>query len=374
MGPIVRLVGQRSLAAGLAGLWVIFGLGAGLWGAQSPGDSMASSPRGYGLETEVDISGPYHAWVANEDLPATVDIWGPKATVKISVDGQEKPMRGLFINNQLKVVAKYGPANFNLTTMIEAIYDGWNFHGRYSRLDDRLGLKVAPILLTPAWPGGGGWGEPVKMPLPRRAEDVPGRYGLVLTQGERSISTDAEFEVDQGTIRIKAGGREYLCDYSDQQIFPLYWQGNRMDTFRLKATETGFEGTLTKEVAGQTEEFEVLFVKRRGGGNGHDRDWTYVYDAIINNVPPVWIAKLTLHDDQARLVIDINDQKATMTGSLDDSILSGTGKYGAETVSIRARKVPLGFAGLFRKGSGARVVEVPIVLRNRRVRAVGIQW
>jgi hypothetical protein len=99
-----------------------------------------------------------------------------------------------------------------------------------------------------------------------------------------------------------------------------------------------------------------------------------VYDAIINNVPPVWIAKLTMRDEEARLVIDINDQKATMMGSLVDGILSGTGDYGRETVSIRAQKTPIGFAGFFRKGRGTRIQEAPIVLRNRAARVSGPKW
>jgi hypothetical protein len=147
-----------------------------------------------------------------------------------------------------------------------------------------------------------------------------------------------------------------------------------MDTFRLTPTENGFEGTLVKEIAGQEEEFEVVLDKYKGGGGGHERDWTYVYDAIFNNVPPVWIAKLTMHDEEAKLVIDIRNLKATMTGSLVDGILSATGKYGNATISIRAQKNPGGFSGICRKGSGNRIQSFPVVLKNRPARATAARW
>ena len=88
----------------------------------------------------------------------------------------------------------------------------------------------------------------------------------------------------------------------------------------------------------------------------------------------MWIAKLTLRDDDARLVIDINNVKAVMEGSLVDGILSGTGKHGRTTVSIRAQENRNGFAGVFRKGSGNMVQQVPVVLKNRPVRATGPGW
>jgi hypothetical protein len=341
--------------------------------AEPESRSLADSLTAYRPSTEIDISGPYHAWINDESFPSTLDIWGPKVTLDISMDGQDKLMIGIFVKDQLKVVAKYTAANFNLTTMVEAEYDGRNFNGRYSRIDAALGAKVAPIVLTPVWHGGGG-GVPLKMPLPRRLSDIPGSYGLTLKQGGRSIYTQVEFELYDGTVKMTAGGREYLCDYSPTEIFPLYWQGNRMDTFKLTPTENGFKGKLVKEVAGKEEEFEIVVVKGKGGGNGHERIWTYVYDTIFSNRPPVWIAKLTLHDDDARLVIEINNVKAAMEGSLVDGILSGTGKYGKSTVSIRAQESRNGFSGVFRKGTGNTVQQVPVILKNRPARTAGPGW
>ena len=324
------------------------------------------------LETEIDISGPYHAIIDDETFPSELEIWGPKAMLKIAMDGQDRPMLGMFVKDDLKVVSKYGAENFNLTTMVEAQYDGRNFVGRYSRADEKLGLKVAKIVLTPYWAGGGG--APVKMPLPRRPDDIPGRYGLTLKKDGAEITTQAAIAVEKGQIKMSAAGRLYTCDYGEKQITPLFWEGKRMDTFRLTPTETGFTGTLTKEIAGKEEQYEVNMGKAKGGGGGDDHHWTYVYDVIFANAPPVWIGKLTMHEDDARLVIELNDGKAAMKGSLVDGVLSATGDYGRMAVSIRAAQNPHGFAGAFRRGSGAAVQEMPVVLKSRPGRGFGPAW
>jgi len=366
----------KPRSGGRLGLWTLvaaISIGAAAGAAEPESRSSADTSLVYAPETEVDISGPYHAWIDGEQFPSRLDVWGPKATLKIAIDGRDKPMQGVFNGNRLNVVSKYGAENFNLTTIVQADYDGWNFTGQYRRVDEKLGAKIAGLILTPVWHGGGG-GKPVKMPLPRRMSDIPGRYGLTLTKDGRTIYDQADLDVDRGTIKLNAGGREYLCDFSDKEIFPLFWQGNRMDTFRLKPTESGFKGTLLKEVGREREVFEVELAKGEGGGGGDDRDWTYVYDAIIANSPPVYIAKLTLHEDEAKLVMDIKGVKATMVGSLVDGVLSGTGKYGGTTVSIRAQKNQGGFAGAFRKGSGTLVREFPVVLRNRPARTNTPSW
>lgn len=324
--------------------------------------------------TELDVSGPYTATVDGQNFPAVLDVWGPKAILKIAIDGQDKPMIGLFIKNQLKVLFKYGAENFNLTIAAAAEYDGTNFYGQYSRADEKLGIKHSKLVLTPAWHGGGG-GPPVQMPLPRKMDDIPGQYGLQLTKDGRNIAANAEVQMDNGMIKLKAGGREYLCDYSEQAIFPVFWQGNRMDTFQLEATETGFKGSLVKEQGGKRETFEAVLTKGDGnGGSGDERDWTYVYDVIFNNVPPVWIGKLTLHQDEARLAIEVNNVKAQMKGSLTDGILSAVGEYGKTPVSIRAKQGTHGFGGVFRKGAGAAVVEMPVIMKNRPPRVVSAGW
>ena len=340
--------------------------------AEAPPSNATTRPK---VNTELDVSGPYTATVDGQNFPSLLDVWGPKAMLKISIDGQDKPMVGVFLKNQLKVLFKYGPENFNLTIAAVADYDGYYFVGQYSRADEKLGVKQAKLVLTPDWRGGGGSGRAVQMPLPRKLDDIPGQYGLQLTKEGRSITTGAEVSLDNGTIKVKAGGREYLCDYSEQAIFPVYWQGNRMDTFQLEPTETGFKGTLIKEQAGKRETFETVFTKGEGGGgSGQQRDWTYVYDVIFNNVAPAWIGKLTLHQDEVRLAIDVNNVKAQMKGSLVDGILSATGEYGRTPVSIRAKQGTHGFGGVFRKGEGAAVVEMPVIMKNRPVRVFGPSW
>jgi len=336
--------------------------------------SASNLPTQYKPETEIDISGAYHAFVGGENFPSTLDIWGPKAILKIAMDGQDKPMVGMFLKDHLKVVSRYGADNFNLTTMVEAKFDGVSFSGKYSRADTQLGTKIAPIVLTPVWHGGGG-GTAVKMPLPRQMSDIPGTYGLALTKDGRTINAQAEFTLDDGTIKVKMGGREYACDYSHKELTPVFWKGNRMDIFKLAPTANGFQGSLMKEVGNKQEQYKVNFVKGRGGGGGHERRWTWVYDAIINNAPPVWIAKLTMHEEEATLVIDINNRMASMKGSLVENILSATGKHGSATVSIRAQKNANGFAGLLRKGRGNAVQTFPIILKNRPARAAaGPVW
>jgi len=369
------------LSVVLAGLW----FGAGLMAAEpksSPNSDPAtpstaaktkagsrsgdSAPAK--LDTEIDISGPYHANINGETFPSTLDIWGPKATLRITMDGQDRPMTGMFMNEFLKVGYQYGAANFNLATMVQAKYSGRDFNGQYDRIDAALGTKSAPIVLTPTWCGGGSGGR--ILPLPRQVADVPGEYRVELTKDGRTTNAQATIEVDGGTVKVKAGGREYVGDFSDQAMYPVFWEDKRMDTFQLIPTTNGFKGKLFKDMDTRRTEFEVLFVKQEGtGGGGHERHWTYVYDAIIDGTPPVWIAKLTLHEDEADLVIDIKDVKATMTGSLVENILSGTGKYGNDIVSIRAQKTPNGFAGALREGSGTAVREHNIVLKNRHVRA-----
>lgn len=365
------------IVAGTAPLGVAVGADEPSKPAPSAADKPAAKPTGKAVpdfrpETEIDVSGPYHALLNGESYPAALDVWGPDAMLKISIDGQEKPMTGAMLNNQLKVGYKYGAANFNLTTMVQALYDGRNFNGQYDRIDEKLGAKQSPITLTPDWYHGGG-GTPVKMPVPHRPGDIPGHYGLALTKDGRSINTTADLKVDNGVVTMSAGGRLYTGEYSPNEIAPVFWENKRMDVFHLAPTETGFKGTLLKEINGKQEEFEAVMVKGKGGGGGHEHDWTYVYDVIFSNSPPVWIGKLTVHEDQANLVILIKNEKAHLTGSLVDGILSGTGPYGRETVSIRAQKNAHGFAGVFRNGVGAAVREFPVVLKNRPARAAGGQ-
>jgi hypothetical protein len=344
-----------------------------LWAAEPKTGSTADAKASDRPETEIDISGPYDATIDADHFPSQLEIWGPKATLKISMDGQDRPMVGMFMNDQLKVVSKYGAENFNLTTMVEAKYDGRNFVGRYSRADEKLGLKTAKIVLTPDWHGGGGGA--VKMPLPRRPADIPGRYGLSLKkEGGGEIATSANVKIEDGIIKLDAGGRRYMADYSDKQIAPVFWEGNRMDIFHLTPTETGFKGTLVKETSGKAEKFDVLMGKGRGGGGDDDWDWTFVYDVIFAGQPPVYIGKLRLHEDDARLVVELADGKADMKGSLVEGILSATGRYANTVVSIRAEKNAHGFAGAYRQGAGALVREVPVVLKNRPVRAGRQTW
>ena len=327
-----------------------------------------------GVEAGIDISGRYNANIGGEDFPANLDIWGPLAKLKITMDGQDKPMEGRFINNQLQVMSKYGAENFFLTTGVNATYGGEAFNGLYRRIDQATGQKQAPIVLTPIRHGGGD-GDWIKMPLPRKPSDIPGGYSLILNKDGQEIKDSAEIDIEDGVISFKTGGREYKCDYSHKQIHPLYWSGNRMDTFQLTPTESGFTGKLMKEVGEKTEEIEVGFIKVRGdGGCGDDREWTYVYDALFSN-GAVWIAKLKMKRDEADLTILIKDKKANMQGSLVDGILSGTGKYGSSTVSIRAEQVPGGFRGVMRSGSGGMVRDEPIILRNRPMRTgTGANW
>ena len=328
----------------------------------------------YRPPTEVDLSGPYHAQLNGESYPAALDFWGSDAMLKITMDGQDKPMLGRFVNNQLQVLYKYGLANFNLTTAVQAQYDGWSFNGQYRRIDEKLGAKVAPITLVPNWWNGGG-GVATKLPLPRKSDDIPGRYGLLLTKDGRKVYAQATMEVDGGQVKLKTSGRDYVADFSGTEIAPVYWEGNRMDTFKLNPTEFGFKGTLQKEVGSRKEEFDVLLTKGIGnGGGGHERHWTYVYDAIVDNSLPVGIAKLTLHEQEADLAIMVRGEKSVMTGSLVDGILSGTGKHRNADVSIRAKETTGGFAGVMRTGAGPMVREFPVVLKNRAVRAVPEGW
>lgn len=346
-------------------------------GAMVQAARAADTPEGPGSEarptTEIDVSGPYHAFLNNENYPAHLEVWGNDAALKISIDGQEKPMIGMFVNNQLQVMFKYGAANFNLTTAVKAKYDGCNFDGQYARVDDKLGPKNSPITLTPDWCGGGG-GTPVKMPVPPRPSDMAGAYGMQLTKNGKSVNDRAVFEVADGEVKITTGGRVYHGDFSPTQFNPMYWEGRRMDTFHLQPTETGFKGKLTKEVNGKPDEYEATFTKGIGGGGGDDHHWTYVYDVIFNNSPPSWIGKLTLHNDEATLVILVKGEKATMKGSLVDGVLSGTGNYGKSAVSIRAQQNPNGFAGVFRRGSDVSAQEGPVILKNRPVRVAGPKW
>jgi len=337
--------------------------------------SMADGTYRLRPETEVDISGPYHAWVDGEQYPAHLEVWGPQATLKLAVDGRDKPMVGKMLGNRLQVAYKYGNENFNLTTLVQALYDGWNFHGEYRRIDEKLGPKIANLVLTPQWHGGGD-DNGVKMPLPRRPSDMEGTYNLALTKDGQTINDQAQITMDGSTVKMEAGGRQYVADFSTKQMFPVYWQGNRMDIFQLTPTESGFTGILQKEVGSNKEVYEVNAAKCDGdGGGGDDRRWTWVYNAVIGGTPPVYIAKLTLHDDEATLVMKINDDKATMKGSLADGVLAGTGKYRGTTVSIRAVKNPGGFGGVFRKGDGAAVREYPIALKNRPARTgAGPSW
>jgi len=329
------------------------------------------------VHTEVDISGRYNANIGGENFPATLDIWGTAATLKVSMDGQDKPMEGMFVRDVLKVMSRYGAENFNLTTAVQANFDGVNFQGLYRRADTKLGQVQAPILLTPIDHGGGG-GDWVKMQLPRRMPDIPGNYGMVLKKEDGTeINTYAQIENDGMTIKIKAGGREYSCDYSGKEIAPVYWQGTRMDTFKLTPTESGFRGTLTKETGGKEETFEAVMVKQDdGGAGGHDERYTYVYDVIINNGPPVLIGKLRLVNEDATLTIKMPDRKLTMEGSLVEGILSARVKYGTGTRSIRAQQNPNGLMGVFRKGSGTMIQDFPIILKHRPQRGLsaGPSW
>jgi hypothetical protein len=319
--------------------------------------------------TEVDISGPYHAYLNGESYPSAVEIWGQEAMVKISIDGQDKPMIGTFLKDRLQVIFKYGAENFNLTTAVDAQFDGVSFRGKYARIDEKLGRKFSDIVLTPEWFGTGGGGG-VVMPLPRQMSDVPGRYGMNLTTKDgRTVTANATMDVKDGTVQMSAGNRLYVCDFSSKEMAPLFWEGKRMDTFKLTPTESGFKGKLFKDIDGKQEELDVAMGKGNGsGGGGQDRDWTYVYDAIFPN-QPIWIAKLTVHEQAAKLVIKIKGEKADMQGSLVENVLSTTGKYRNDAISIRAEKVRQGFSGVVRIGHGPAVREAPVVLKERPARS-----
>lgn len=326
------------------------------------------------LPTEVDISGPYHAQIGEETFPANLEIWGLDAILKIATSGQDRPMLGGFLKDQLKVVAQYGAENFNLTTMVEAKFDGRNFGGKYSRADVKVGAKVAALVMTPTWCDGGAGTSGSPLPIPRPPTAIPGTYAIHLSGGGRKISDLATMELEGGTLKMQAGGREYRCDCTAAEMFPMYWAGTRMDTFRIEPSTYGFKGALTKEVAGKEEKYEVELVKGQGdgaGGDGHDHDWTYVYDVLINNTLPIYIAKVTLHGEAATTVINIKGDKATTQGSLVDNVLSGTGHFGKSAFSIRAQRTAHGFTGVFRKGSGALVQEGPLVMKNRPSRVAG---
>jgi hypothetical protein len=195
----------------------------------------------------------------------------------------------------------------------------------------------------------------------------------------------------QGAIKFTAGGREYQGDFSTGDIFPVFWDGPRMDTFKLSPTTYGYKGKLVKDMGGKEQEFDAELVKGQGaGGGGDERHWTYVYDVIFNNSPPVFIGKLTLHHDEATLVIGmgmlkeekaivkgargvgVKEENAVMKGSLSpDGILAVTGSRGKTAASVRAQRNRYGFAGEYRGGAGMMVAAGPIILKNRPVRASG---
>ena len=321
------------------------------------------------VETEVDISGPYTASLDGKTYPAKVDIWGVKATVQIAIDGQDKPMIGMFVKDLLMVAHQYGAANFGLTTGIEAKYDGTNFNGNYARVDAALGPKATGIVLTPTWCGGSGGGG---LPVPRSIGDIPGDYAATVVGGGKTVKTKVNFAVDGGTIKITAGPHEYVGDYSGTEMAPIHWEGKRMDQFHLKASGGGFAGTLTKEGEGARQESKVTFTKDgvTGCGGGGDREWTYVYDLIFDNTaPPVWIAKVTFRAHEADVVFNVNDHLLSMKGSLAEGILSATGQEGHGAGSVRLQKNPQGFMGVFREGTATAARDRPVVLRNRPGRA-----
>ena len=326
----------------------------------------------YRPETELDVSGPYHAQLNSESYPSELEVWGPDAALKIAISAQDKPMLGMFLNNQLKVMFQYGAANFNLTTALEAQYDGRNFNGQYSRADEKLGAKVSPVTLTPDWWHGATGGTP--MTLPRQPADIPGTYAINITGNGRSISDQTEVKLDQGAIKFTAGGREYRADFSTGDVFPVFWDGPRMDIFKLSPTTYGYKGKLVKDMGTKEQEFDAELVKGDGnGGGGHERDWTYVYDVIFNNSPPVFIGKLTLREDQATLVIALlKGERAAMKGSLtNDGVLAVTGSRGHTAASVRAQRNPHGFLGEYRSGTGMAVAAGPIILKNRPARVSG---
>lgn len=323
----------------------------------------------YKPETEVDVSGPYHAQLNGESYPAELEVWGPEATLKVAVSAQDKPMLGMFLNNQLKVMFQYGAANFNLTTGLQATYDGHNFAGQYSRADEKLGAKTWPVTLTPDWWHCGTGGTP--MTLPRAPSDIPGTYELNITGNGKNISDKTEVQLDQGAIKFTAGGREYKGDFSTGDIFPVYWDGPRMDTFKLSPTTYGYKGKLVKDMGNKEQEYDAELVKGDGtGGGGNDHDWTYVYDVIFNNSPPVFIGKMTLHEDEVTLtVLMMKGEKAIMKGSLtNDGVLAVTGSRGKTAASVRAQRNPHGFMGEYRSGAGLMVSAGPIILKNRPAR------
>ena len=110
---------------------------------------------------------------------------------------------------------------------------------------DRIKVEEGDILFFNTW-GGGGWGDPLKRPAERVAQDVA--RGLVSIEGARrySVVVRADFSVDveatETLRRQTAAGRK--------QPLPLFDRGGTIEELKARCkAETGFEPPRTPRFA-----------------------------------------------------------------------------------------------------------------------------